>query len=239
MSSPVRKPSEPGNGAGRAKAIAERVRRRLESTRPPNLEPYASWLLSALSATGVWLLAQTQRLAAWLGSLNWRVVLWNAITMPLIGLLYWVVNAQGIRSEFPVFARRLYQLPLPGLSRLRGYEGLHILDLAHVLAILLLGFVWYFWILVIRVWLYGEDPVKDPSLNRSSYYVFIFTLSGVMILGDATVFYCGLFDHVGSMWGETNRFVPFVATMLYMGLLAAAAKVHVHLTHQASRPVTD
>lgn len=211
------------NGLQTKSSLVDRFSLRL--TKPP-IEAFAAWLFSVLVAG-----------LNWLRSVNWKLVLWNAVTLPLVGLIYWVVNAQGIRAQMPVFALRLHKIPLPGFSYLRDFEGLYHLDLAHVLAVLLLGFVWYFWIVTVKVLLYGHDEVADPRLNHHTYYLFLFTLAGVLILGDAIVFYCGLFDHVDSLWGETSPFVPIVATMLYMALLAATSMVHVHLVvrHKTAR----
>ncbi len=170
------------------------------------------------------------RFAGWVTSINYKLIAWIIVSLVLTGILCWEVNAQGLRATLYILGRKLHKTAIPGASYLAELDGFSELDLAHVMAVILLGFVWYFWKIVTKFSLYGHDEVVDPRLNRTVYHAFIFTLAGVMIVGDALVFYAGLADHAEGVWGDSSGpFVPAVATVLYMAVLAATSVVHVHL----------
>ncbi len=221
--------------ADRMKGTNGRNRQSEVVTRAPHqsqmlvLDDFCNWLITATGSLLRWCGEFFAVSLTWLRSLNWPLVAWNILTVPVVALIYWVINAHGLRMQIPIFAMRLYKIPLPGFSRFRDYEGLYALDLACVMAMLLLGFVWYFWIIVVQVMFYGHDSLVSPSDRRSTYYVFVLTLAGVIVICDAIVFYCGLFEFSGG-WGDSSPFVPFIATLLYTALLAALAMVHVRLS---------
>lgn len=162
-----------------------------------------------------------------------RVFAWNCVSLPCIAIIYWVINAQGLRMAMPIFATRLWKLPIPGVSYLANYEGLYRLDLAHVFALILLFSVWYLWIVLVKTLLYGNYLAPDPKMNQKTYFCFLFTLAGILTLGDALLFYSGLSERVDTLWGTANPIVPILATIVYMAILAFVALVHVHL--QADR----
>lgn len=174
--------------------------------------------------------AVSQKLTTFISNVNWTVFLWNLLTLPGIGLVYWVINAQGIRLQMPVFGMRLYKLPIPGFAAFKDYEGFYRMDLACVFAMILLFAVWYLWIVTVKLLLHGQDETLDPTLNQGRYLVFLLTMSAIVIGCDTIIFYCGLADQVDSMWGQQSPFVPVVATMLYTAVLAFIATIHVRLS---------
>ena len=167
----------------------------------------------------------------WACARNWALVFWNCTTLPVVGLIYWTIISEGLRAELTVLGTRLYKIPLPGFSYLRDYEGLHSLDLAHAMAILLMLFVLCCWVLLLKVTLFGTDDVfvVDERINRWAYFLFLSVISSIMIVGDALIFWAGIRDRMGSLWGESSGFVPIIATLLYSCLLAACGVIHVHL----------
>jgi len=172
-------------------------------------------------------------------SVNWLLLLWNALTLPSIGIIYTVVNAQGIRAHMPVFGIRLYKIPLPGFSMLRDYEGTYRLDFAHVFAFILLLTVWCLWIVIVRGLLYGHDEVADPRFHPTRYFTLVYSLAAIIIPGDAIIFYAGLSDRVDSLWAGPNAFVPIIATVIYMAILAFIGMVHVHLAAKHKAAIAD
>lgn len=170
-----------------------------------------------------------RRMKTW----NWKLILFNAAVLPCIFILYWMINAQGLR-QITILATPLYKVPLPIIGQLKHYDGLYRLDLANILAILQLCFVWVFWIVIVKYLFYGPQ-VSEDGLNQKSYYAFILTIAVLLIVGDTIVFYAGTSDHLGSMWaGDNPVFVPAVASITYMALLAAIAFFHVRLSRSES-----
>lgn len=160
-----------------------------------------------------------------------RLLLWNCLTLPVVGLIYWVINAEGVRLQIPIFALRLHKLPIPGFSYLKDYEGLYRLDLAHVFAMFLLFAVWHLWIVVVRLLLYGQLNRSDDVQNVSRFLTFVLTLAAIIIGGDAILFYFGLSARVDSLWSTSSGLTPLFATIVYTAVLAFVALVHVQLEH--------
>ncbi len=47
----------------------------------------------------------------------------NLILLPMVGICYLTVGAEGLRKLMGVFAMRLYKLPIPGAEFLQHYSG--------------------------------------------------------------------------------------------------------------------
>ena len=76
--------------------------------------------------------------------LSIKTWLWKIVTFPFLGTIYCSVIADGLRRLVPDLGRPLWRaVPFPGFSQLRYYEGLHKLDLAFLMALLLLFAVWF------------------------------------------------------------------------------------------------
>ena len=56
---------------------------------------------------------------------NWKLIIFTLLILPPLGLLYFHINAAGIRDFSDITATRLYRLPIPLFARLKDYEGLH------------------------------------------------------------------------------------------------------------------
>jgi hypothetical protein len=156
-----------------------------------------------------------------------KALAWKCLSLPCLGLIYWVVNSQGIRTQMPIFALRLYKVPLPGLGLLQYFEALCQLDLANIFAMFLLFGVWYLSVAVLRALLYDWTPGSKALANPRLYRRLIFVLAPIVIGGDMLVFYGGLANRVDTVWGEPSPFVPAVATVVYMGLLVFVSLIHV------------
>lgn len=156
-----------------------------------------------------------------------KIIFWtlNALLMPLVGLVYVVVVAEGLRVQMSIFAMRLYKLPVPGAGLLRQYDGFDRLDLAIPMSLMLFVAVSYLWI---RFWkesgVGGELGAKRKSLPL--FFWMQVAVAAIIVLMDAGVFYMGLAAKASSGWSETPAFVPVAATVLYAAGLAMIGAWH-------------
>lgn len=149
----------------------------------------------------------------------------NLLVMPLIGLCYLVVSAEGLRRMMGVFATRLYNLPVPGAGVLRNWDGFDRADLAIVMATLLFVAITYLWYRVFRELMGGGRLLGSRATNPVLFYALV-TMAGVVLVGDAVLFYYGLAARAGGGWGETPGYVPLLATVLYLAGLAGVGAWH-------------
>ena len=167
---------------------------------------------------------RTDALSSW-KTLNFKSVLFTCFVIPILGVIYWIVNSQGIRVSLPIFAMRLHKLPIPGLSYLRKWQNLRDLDLAHVFALFMLVAVWSLSSTVWRLLLYGDAPSNriDPVLYRRC----LFSIAAPVIMCDLLMFWRGAADQAGLFGG--GGLIPLAATIGYTGLLAFVSFRHVTL----------
>jgi len=161
---------------------------------------------------------------------NYKSLLFTVIFIPLLGMIYWIVNAQGIRMSIPIFGMKLYKVPFPGFSFLANYKGLRDLDLAHVFALFMLFAVWYLSVRLLKILLFGYD--RQDGINAGFDLRFLFCVSAVVILIDVTMFYRGIADQGGLLTG-TGGLTPLIATVGYSGLLAFVAYTHLMLQRRS------
>lgn len=196
--------------------------------RLPAMRDSARALGAAVTALSVTLLTLTKDGIEGARRAKWPVILWDIVTMICVAPVYWLVNAQGLRMQMPIFATKLHKIPLPGFSRLRLYEGLHTLDCAHLFCLFLLFTVWWMWIIAVKAMLYGFD-FRNTKMNTKVYMWFILVIVIVITLGDGAIFYAGLADRIDQMWSAPNPVVPVIATAVYMAVLAFISLMHVQL----------
>jgi len=161
---------------------------------------------------------------AWLRAVNYKSLAFTVFIVFLLGMIYWVVNSQGIRISLPTLGMKLHKVPLPGFSILAHYKGLRDLDLAHMLALAMLIAVWFLSVGLLKVLLFGYEP--NERLNASFHLPFLYCVSAIVIFTDLTMFYVGVADQGGLLTGS-GGFTPLVATVGYAGLIAFVAYTHV------------
>jgi hypothetical protein len=105
---------------------------------------------------------------------NFKLILFNLIVLPILGLVYWSVNSVGLRLSTSALGVKLHRLPLPGFSVLRHYHGWRDIDLANVFAILQLGLVWVAAVLVMHVMVYGGFRLRN--INEEFVRKFVLTV---------------------------------------------------------------
>jgi len=157
--------------------------------------------------------------------LNFRSFLWTCLVLPCLGVIYWMVNSQGARMKMPVLAIRLWKIPIPGFSHLRGWEGLRQIDLAHIFAMFLLFATWYLSCKVLTALLFDEVG-HNPDTDAVVYRRIVYVLAGIIIPLDVVLFFYGVAEQGG--WGG-GGFVPVFAAIAYAGVLGFCAFVHVNL----------
>jgi hypothetical protein len=150
--------------------------------------------------------------------IQWKKLLFDFLLLPCMALVYWTVNAQGLRTINHAFATKLYKVPgavILGLGRWRIW---HELDIAPFFALILLTFVFLSTTNALRILLFG---VPQHFANREVHTPIIFAGAVALIVFDMTVFYKGLVD---SMFFERGiQFVPLLMTLGYSVVLAYAA----------------
>jgi hypothetical protein len=173
-----------------------------------------------------WLQSTFEDCASKLSGVNYKSLMFTAIVIPVLGLIYWIVNSQGLRLSISIFATKLYDIPLPGFSFLARYKGVDDLDLAHVFAIFMLFAVWFLTVRLLKMFLFGYEA--DARLNNTFHKGFLYSVSAVVILADLVMFYQGILDQTWG-FGSAGGLTPAIATIGYTGLLAFLAYVHIIL----------
>jgi len=161
-----------------------------------------------------------------LSTVNYRSLLFTVFVIPLLGMIYWIVNSQGIRISIPIFGMKLYKIPIPGFSFLEHYKGLRDLDLAHVFAIFMLFAVWSLSVRLLKILLFGYET--DQRINAEFHLRFLYCVFAVVIICDVIMFFRGIGDQ-GALLAGSGSLTPLIATIGYTGLLAFVAYVHVML----------
>ncbi len=143
----------------------------------------------------------TQTLTRPRHSLWWYVVLWalylkllawELVTKGLLGIVYYVLIAEGMRQVLPVLGTKLSKIP--GLGILNEYEGLHKLDLAHVLSIMVLLIAWILWRILLLAWLSHEPEQNEFGWKPRRHQELVTILGAVMLITDAALFYYAMAD---------------------------------------------
>ena len=157
---------------------------------------------------------------------EWTVfVAANAVVMPIVGLIYASVIAEGLRVLMPVFERKIYKLPIPGAGLARNYDGWDRLDLALVLSLLLFAVGTWLWT---RVFIesQGYGTIAQQRLSNPVIFYMAIFVAVVFIGGDAGIFYIGLTTQSASGWTEGPDWVAPGATLIYMCGLAIVGWWH-------------
>ena len=164
----------------------------------------------------------------WLKTANFKSFLFSVLVIPVLGMIYWIVNSQGIRISLPIFGTRLHKIPIPGFSFLQHYQNVRDLDLAHLFAVFMLFAVWVLSVALLEIHLFGIRA--DERLNMRYHIRFLYCISAIVIITDILMFYRGIADQ-GGLLDASGGLTPLIATVGYTGLLAFVAYVHVMLKH--------
>ena len=161
--------------------------------------------------------------------IQWKAWAFKLVSFPVIALVYVSVISDGLRRLVPELGLPLWRaIPLPGFSLLRNFEGLHKLDLAHVLSLVLLFASWFMWVALLRVKFFPRDVVKT-GMELPTYIKFVCALACVIIVCDSALFYYALVNE--GIWGG-NKIVSLpalLATCAYTAVIIFVSYVTLHL----------
>lgn len=162
-----------------------------------------------------------------------KLLAWKGITMPIMGVIYCMVISEGMRLLVPALGQPLHKLPIPGLSQLRGFRGVNRLDLAHLMAIMLLFAVWHLWCVILRISLGANDVLARSGWDPVAYGRFVMGL-GIVVLGaDMILFYIAL---AYMEWGRPAfSFPAIIGTIAYVGVIIFVSFMTVNL----HRPIME
>lgn len=156
---------------------------------------------------------------------NGKSLIFSIATVPVLILIYSVVNAQGLRLTIVTLGTKLYKLPVPGFSYFEHLKNLRDLDLALVLALFMLCAVYVLTNAMVEILLFG--PHMDERLNVNAHVRFLTCLSSALLLIDTCMFYRGISEQ--GLLDDGGGVTPLVATVGYSGLLIFVAYFHVML----------
>ncbi len=156
----------------------------------------------------------------------------NLIIMPILMVVYATIIADGLRVTLPIFQRKLYTLPVPGLGLLRQYDGWNRADLSIVVSLLLFVALTWLWMRVISE-LQGFGTILQHREQSPYYFYLVATIAGVIILGDAALFWAGIQAQSAGGWNEVPEFVAPLATLLYTCGVAAVGAWHADHRHSS------
>ena len=160
-------------------------------------------------------------------SIRERIFFWslNLVLLPIVGICYLTVGAEGLRKMMNVFSLRLYKLPVPGAEYLQYYSGFDKLDIAMLAALVLFVAVAILWVRIFRE-LHHLDQLTQRRKSNPILFYLLAIIATVIIVGDAGIFYVGLKSQTSNGWTETPESVPAVATILYSCGLALLGAWH-------------
>lgn len=160
---------------------------------------------------------------------NYKSFFFSVATVPVLMLIYGIVNSQGMRMSIVTLAMKLYKVPLPGFSYLEHLKNMRDLDLAHIFAIFMMVAVWMLSTALLELHLFGGK--SHPHLNERLHQRILYALSATVLLCDIAMFARGIADQ-GGLLETAGGVTPVIATVGYSGLLAFVAYMHVMLKHR-------
>ncbi|PHQ33124.1 hypothetical protein CEE69_21935 [Rhodopirellula bahusiensis] len=148
----------------------------------------------------------------------------NGVVIPPSCLAIIPISGEGIRMLLDVTSTKLSRLPFPMLDRLEMYSGWDQLDLAHVIAGLLILATSLVWIRVINESKGVGDVLSYRQKLPALFYLYAGVAAGVIGL-DALIFLLGLQSRTNG-WGEVPVYAGPACCVLYVVLCACFAIFH-------------
>lgn len=171
-------------------------------------------------------------IAARLKSLGWKV-----FAFLILGLLYWMIVAEGLRLSISILAMPLRKIPIPGFAVLGQYQETRKLDLACVFALVLMIAVFKLWDANLRQLYDAESRDEQLLANPEFHRALLMVLSVILLGADAVMFYVGISNQMeGPLGGGGgNVLMSLMATVLYVGLVIWVSLESVRLDKRAGK----
>ncbi len=160
-----------------------------------------------------------------LAGLYLKLLAWETVTKGLLGIVYFVLIAEGIRQVLPTLGIKLSKIP--GLGLLSEYEGIHKLDLAHLLSIIILIFAWIQWRELLLVWLSPEPEQSAFGWRPRRHQEITVILAAVVLISDGLLFYSAMADLAWN--GSWFSITAFIATVVYVAILVFVTFVSINM----------
>ncbi len=156
--------------------------------------------------------------------------LWMFAVFSVLGIIYYAVTSEGVRSAFPTLGQKISRVPIIGLGLLKNSPSLSKLDLANVFSFALMVGVFLSWEHMLLYWIkpgagevYGWDSHK--------YRTIVTALAVVIIFTDSAFFYMAVSQ---MSWGQASfSFKAALVTAAYLCLLIGAAIVSLNIKKKA------
>lgn len=163
--------------------------------------------------------------------LQWKLILFNLAVLPALATVYWTIIAAGTRTMAPILATKLYKVPAPGVfAWMRHYVTWREIDVANVLSLIVLAFVWVAASLMMHVLVYGGFRMRGVTSQFARK--FVLTTAPVLLLADAALFYVALGETNGLFAHQQFSLTQLIMTILYTTLLLFLAFLEVLLEHR-------
>lgn len=159
----------------------------------------------------------------WLKRRNWRLIGLKTVSLVMLLPLYFHFVSTGFQAIFPDIAEPLHKAPFFGA--LKHYAGWHDLDWSHMLALVLMGGVWWATSSAMKILLYGAPATANPFAVN-----FIMTAACVLLTYDAFVFYHGI-SGMG-FFREGVLFTNLLSTVGYAFVIAVVSFLHATLSQK-------
>jgi hypothetical protein len=161
---------------------------------------------------------------------NLKLFFLSATTLPVMVIIYSQVIAAGLRISLPAaLSMKLYKLPLPLLSNLERYKNYRDLDLAVLLAMLMLCVLLFLSNSLLELLLFG--PRTEQGLVAVAHAKVLSILCSILFSVDLAIFYRGISETSG-LFDEGGGTTPILATIGYGALMFAIAYAHVMFKHR-------
>jgi hypothetical protein len=166
-----------------------------------------------------------------------KALLWKVLTFLVLGLIYWIIVAEGLRLTISKLAMPLYKLPLPGVARLGQFKETRKFDLACVFALVLMVAVFKLWDTILRQLYEAESRDEKVLAHPDVHRGLVMVLSVVLLAADAIMFFVGISHQMDGPLGGGggNVFISLVATVLYVGLIIFMSLESVRLDKRAGK----
>jgi hypothetical protein len=145
---------------------------------------------------------------------------WKTLSMTLLAPVYVAIISEGFRLLIPAAGLKLSKIPF--LSFFDDFDATHRLDVAHLMSLGLLGFVWFSWELLLVIWLGGE--FDSFGFDPERYKKIVTVLGSTLVGSDACFFYLAV---TNSSWGDSSifSFSALLATAAYVAILVCVSFV--------------